>query len=449
MNFLRHRTNQTVTSGVLPLLFILSFLAPVRSFGQPLILSGHGAEISASHLAFSGDAARLISVAADSTVRVWDTRTGEEIAELRSSMGNIAYAFLNRDGSYAITLRAGEYLLWDVEEGSIVRTFTHKSLENSGINQAFRVEAQDKVIATINRSLFYFSFSPESDGYPKDVHRLDEPGTAFGSLIMADDGNSGVFAHWGMYENPWESDDFPPFEGIHFMFFHYPFSVYRTDTVLYEVNISVAAMHPGSSEEFSIRDGLKHMFIPYSATPNRINHGYSGIPNTTLRSRIRQLRYTPDGKELHGYNTDSVFRWDVASGEYLGGFRASSSTIAFSDDNQTVATGYPDGRIAISSSISSASRVDTTAASFNVLVDKVFSNGENHDVGLQLFLQRTSDILVSLIDARGNIAGRLYQDNLEAGPRHITFSTGDIASGIYFLLVESEHHRSSVPLIVR
>ena len=89
----------------------------VASAGRMLEVGGHGIDPGE---AFSADGNLLIT-SSDTSARVWDTRDGHLVADLRGHIGLVTDAVLRGDGRQAFTAsRDGTARVWDVGSGTMV-----------------------------------------------------------------------------------------------------------------------------------------------------------------------------------------------------------------------------------------------------------------------------------------------------------------------------------------
>jgi WD40 repeat protein len=75
----------------------------------------------------SADGRMLVTCSRDNTARVWDFQTGQPLSEPLRHPEWVFSACFSRDGDYVLTgCRDGAALLWDWRTGQIVRTFQHR-----------------------------------------------------------------------------------------------------------------------------------------------------------------------------------------------------------------------------------------------------------------------------------------------------------------------------------
>jgi WD40 repeat protein len=87
-----------------------------RAEGTPLTLRGHIHPVNA--VAYSPDSSRLASASMDQTIRVWDTRSGAELATLRHTSGVYSVSF-SPDGLRLASGSADQTVrLWDAHSGT-------------------------------------------------------------------------------------------------------------------------------------------------------------------------------------------------------------------------------------------------------------------------------------------------------------------------------------------
>src|SRR4051794_19600019 len=89
---------------------------------EPLVLKGHTKYVG--HVVFSPDGKRLASGSGDTTVKVWDAATGQELLTLKGHSQPISQVVFSSDGKRLAT--AGSYdhtvRVWDAATGKELLT---------------------------------------------------------------------------------------------------------------------------------------------------------------------------------------------------------------------------------------------------------------------------------------------------------------------------------------
>jgi eukaryotic-like serine/threonine-protein kinase len=143
------------------------------------VLKGHTSPVTG--VAYSPDGNRLVSSSRDGTIKLWDAQTQEETATLTGHQGTVYDVAFSPDGSCIASAGYDNTVkLWDVETGKEIRTFTGhtglvrtvafdpagKRLVSGGYDTKIRVwdVASGKQIATayaISGAVFGIAFSPD------------------------------------------------------------------------------------------------------------------------------------------------------------------------------------------------------------------------------------------------------------------------------------------------
>jgi WD40 repeat protein len=95
------------------------------------VLRGHGASVRS--LAFSYDGSKVVTTSDDQTARIWDPRTGDQVAVLRGHQGPVYNAAFSSDGSRIVTASDDRTArIWDTATGKAIAVLTgHQDVVHS------------------------------------------------------------------------------------------------------------------------------------------------------------------------------------------------------------------------------------------------------------------------------------------------------------------------------
>ena len=116
------QAKQSQTTGLRPL------TASLTSPGGRLLrtLNGHSNRVSA--VAVTADGKRAISGSDDSTLKLWNLETGEELLTLNGHSNRVSAVAVTADGKRAISGSDDSILkLWNLETGEVIASFTGES----------------------------------------------------------------------------------------------------------------------------------------------------------------------------------------------------------------------------------------------------------------------------------------------------------------------------------
>jgi WD40 repeat protein len=152
---------------------------------QPEFTLHHSKNVVCS--AFSDDSRKLITVCKDGSARIWESRTGKELAVLKGSEGTILGAYFSKDSKRVMTMEnqlqtdpiVHKQRIWDTETGELLREWNPDVPDN---DITHRSDYED------------FHREPKWPGVLNELgpfKKFDDPiGTAFvspsGEFIVAD-----------------------------------------------------------------------------------------------------------------------------------------------------------------------------------------------------------------------------------------------------------------------
>jgi WD40 repeat protein len=113
------------------------------------VLKGHAGPVVTA--TFSPDGKRVVTASADTTARLWDAKTGTDVAVLKTHTGAVRTAAFSPDGRRVVTASADKTAcLWDAETGSYVAVL--KGHEGAVESAAFSPDGRRVVTASEDKT---------------------------------------------------------------------------------------------------------------------------------------------------------------------------------------------------------------------------------------------------------------------------------------------------------
>ena len=357
----------------LAVVFALATISPNAAHSQePVVLKGHTSRVST--VAWADDGNSLATASDDRSIRVWDSVTGKQVADLqgiaRTGPGGPVVAFtadlkhmaVNYWGKISISSLPDKKLLTEIDP----------------------ILDRGEKAAAHRPDVFAMAFSPDGKwlatggsiagvggrhGLPggivvvwdavsgKIVHRSDKLSTAVSSVAWSADSKRLVAGTSGAGgELPeagevwvWDTETFKPLRH---------FSVKPETTYGEWVSAADVAISPdGKSVAVPLTAGSRGVpagiILNDTGATIRVWELESGKETTLvkgLKVGVRGVVFSPDGNRLATAGGDMVVRiWDLETGKQLATLQSSDKieVVAFSPDGKSLAAGSADGTVRV------------------------------------------------------------------------------------------------------
>ncbi|MBL8163353.1 MAG: hypothetical protein JNJ61_15305 [Anaerolineae bacterium] len=355
----------------------------------PLTSPEQGSPVVVNSVAYSPDGTRLVSIAYDSIVQVWDSETGEELHILRDYNSAISHVRLLPDGQRLFVVdRSGALRIYDVNSGAELQRFQGArslwgrhadSTPDGRLLSYLDVELDDvhspntgihildgatgspiSVIAEMRMPNDQIAFSPDgkrlvSYGYEgAQVWDLDQSAETGEGLYFSREGNiyAAAFSPAGRFVAYGSQDE--AFTGLVIYDLDEPLQMLAPQPALVRVIITALAWSPDGRElvvaidNTAISDGLND--TPYRVLRRFDVESMNWLDVAPLEEHVAEVAYSPDGSLIAVTQMPraAVQIYDAVTLELLVSTpETDAAQVSFSPDGTLLLSGGEDGLVRV------------------------------------------------------------------------------------------------------
>ncbi len=298
----------------------------------PLALAGHGFEPGWVQLItgfeFFPDGRRMVSAGVDKTARIWDLKTGQELAVLRGHSDVVQGLAVSEDNRWVATSsRDRTVRIWDAATGAPAGTL--RSRDSVPIGLIFTRDGSSLVSILSNGDSRFWSVRTA-------IERTLPAAALDKGILWSEQLADGL--HW------WSSTPDQKWE-LHRLGTAAPIAQI-TDTN--HANLRSRTFHPGTQR-------LAYVSTDGTVTIQNLSNGALRNWNSGVSNSIATVRFSADGRllavglgsSMHrlGSDTNRIQVWDVESGRVIQNFVGAAEIHVFSPDNRWLASSDSHGKV--------------------------------------------------------------------------------------------------------
>jgi len=266
--------------------------------------------------AFSPDG-KILASGGDQTIRLWEVATGKEIRSLKGDQGRIHAIAFSPDGKILASGSADKTLrLWELATGNEIR-----ALQGHEGGIAFSPDGKTLASSTVEKTIRLTNLWETAAG--KESRTLK----GHGSVAFSPDGKT--LASWVIGDQTIRLWDVATDKEIRTL---------RYSAPAYQGNYAVAFSPDGKTLASASVDNTLRL---WEATTGKQVHILrlpflaTAVPDSW--NQTWSVAFSPDGKSLASWTHDTLRLWDVATGKQIRkGHDGAISSVAFSPDGKTL-----------------------------------------------------------------------------------------------------------------